>query len=179
MAVAHRVRRGAAPGGGRAGPPGRGAGELGEFVAAIGASDELRSLLRNPQIEPHVKHDALAAALEGADPLVRNFLLLLAEKGRIAEVEEIQRELERLVALQARARARATDDGDRAVRPGGGQARRADRAGIRTAGRGHAKVDPDLIEESSSRPARSASTRACAAAGPATAGTDSKELRIT
>jgi ATP synthase F1 delta subunit len=76
--------------------------ELGEFVAAVGASDELRSLLRNPQIEPHVKHDALAAALEDADPLVRNFLLLLAEKGRIAEVEEIQRELERLVALQAR-----------------------------------------------------------------------------
>ena len=76
--------------------------ELGDFVAAIEASDELRSLLRNPQIEPHVKRDALAAALEDADPLVRNFLLLLAEKGRIAEVEEIQRELERLVALQAR-----------------------------------------------------------------------------
>ena len=76
--------------------------ELAEFVAAVGASDELRSLLRNPQIEPHVKRDALAAALEDADPLVRNFLLLLAEKGRIAEVEEIQRELERLVALQAR-----------------------------------------------------------------------------
>lgn len=76
--------------------------ELGDFVAAIEASDELRSLLRNPQIEPHVKRDALEAALGEADPLVRNFLLLLAEKGRIAEVEEIQRELERLVALQAR-----------------------------------------------------------------------------
>jgi ATP synthase F1 delta subunit len=76
--------------------------ELGEFVAAVAASDELHSLLRNPQIEPHVKRDALATALDEADPLVRNFLLLLAEKGRIAEVEEIQRELERLVALQAR-----------------------------------------------------------------------------
>ncbi len=72
--------------------------ELGEFVAAVGASDELRSLLRNPQIEPHVKRDALAAALEDAEPLVRNFLLLLAEKGRIAEVEEMQGELERLIA---------------------------------------------------------------------------------
>jgi F-type H+-transporting ATPase subunit delta len=76
--------------------------QLGDFVAAIQVSDELRSLLRNPQIEPHVKRDALEAALGEADPLVRNFLLLLAEKGRIAEVEEIQRELERLVALQAR-----------------------------------------------------------------------------
>ena len=76
--------------------------ELGEFVAAVGASDELRSLLRNPQIEPHVKRDALAAALEDAEPLVRNFLLLLAEKGRIAEVEEMQGELERLIAQAER-----------------------------------------------------------------------------
>jgi len=76
--------------------------ELGDFAAAVGSSEELRSLLRNPQIEPHVKRDALSAALGEADPLVRNFLLLLAEKGRVAETEEIQRELERLVALQAR-----------------------------------------------------------------------------
>jgi F-type H+-transporting ATPase subunit delta len=72
--------------------------ELADFAAAVDASDELRSLLRNPQIEPRVKRDALDAALGGADPLVRNFLLLLAEKGRIAEVEEIQAELERLIA---------------------------------------------------------------------------------
>jgi ATP synthase F1 delta subunit len=76
--------------------------QLGDFVAAIESSPELRSLLRNPQIEPHVKRDALAAALGEADPLVRNFLLLLAEKGRVGETEEIQRELERLVAAQAR-----------------------------------------------------------------------------
>jgi ATP synthase F1 delta subunit len=76
--------------------------ELADFVAAVRASDELRSLLRNPQIEPHVKRDALDAALGGADPLVRNFLLLLAEKGRISEVEGIQKELERLIALAER-----------------------------------------------------------------------------
>ena len=76
--------------------------ELSDFVAAVQASDELRSLLRNPQIEPHVKRDALAAALAEADPLVRNFLLLLAEKGRIAEIEEIHSEFERLIARQAR-----------------------------------------------------------------------------
>jgi ATP synthase F1 delta subunit len=76
--------------------------QLGDFVAAIESSAELRSLLRNPQIEPHVKRDALAAALGDADPLVRNFLLLLAEKGRVGETEDVQRELERLVAAQAR-----------------------------------------------------------------------------
>jgi F-type H+-transporting ATPase subunit delta len=73
--------------------------ELGEFVDAVESSDELRSLLRNPQIEPHVKRDALAAALADADQLVRNTLLLLTEKGRLAEVAQIRGELERLVAL--------------------------------------------------------------------------------
>jgi F-type H+-transporting ATPase subunit delta len=76
--------------------------QLGDFVAAVQASDELRALLRNPQIEPHVKRDALADVLGEADPLVKNFLLLLAEKGRVAEVEEMQRELERLIAEQER-----------------------------------------------------------------------------
>jgi F-type H+-transporting ATPase subunit delta len=76
--------------------------QLGEFVDAVESSDELRSLLRNPQIEPHVKRDALAAALADADPLVRNVLLLLAEKGRLGEVGEIRDELERLIARQER-----------------------------------------------------------------------------
>lgn len=76
--------------------------ELREFVEAVESSAELRSLLRNPQIEPFVKRDALAAALEEADPLVRNALLLVAEKGRIGEIGEIQAELERLVALAER-----------------------------------------------------------------------------
>jgi len=76
--------------------------QLADFVAAVRESDELRSLLRNPQIEPHVKREALAAALGDADELVRNFLLLLAEKGRLAEADEIQAELERLIAREAR-----------------------------------------------------------------------------
>jgi F-type H+-transporting ATPase subunit delta len=76
--------------------------ELADFVAAVEGSGELRGLLRNPQIEPHVKRDALAAALGEADELVRNFLLLVAEKGRIAEIAEIQAELERLIAREAR-----------------------------------------------------------------------------
>ncbi len=76
--------------------------ELAEFVEAVESSDELRALLRNPQIEPHVKRDALASALADADPLVRNFLLLLAEKGRLGEAPEMQRELERLIAAQER-----------------------------------------------------------------------------
>ncbi len=76
--------------------------ELGELVAGVEGSAELRDFLRNPQIEPRVKRDALEAALGEADELVRNFLLLVAEKGRIGEIEAIQRELERLIAREER-----------------------------------------------------------------------------
>ena len=76
--------------------------ELADFVAAVRESDELRSFLRNPQVEPAVKSDALEAVLAGADELVRNFLLLVAEKGRIAEIDEIGEEFERLIAREAR-----------------------------------------------------------------------------
>jgi F-type H+-transporting ATPase subunit delta len=103
MAVAHRVYAEALLA--AAGEKGRLAEvreDLADFAAAVESSEELRSFLRNPQIEPHVKRDALAALLADADELVRNFLLLLAEKGRIAEIEEIHSELERLIAQQAR-----------------------------------------------------------------------------
>jgi F-type H+-transporting ATPase subunit delta len=103
MAVAHRVYAEALLE--AAGEKGRLAEvreELADFAAAVEASAELRGLLRNPQIEPHVKRDALAAALGDADQLVRNFLLLVTEKGRIGEIAEIQQELERLIAREAR-----------------------------------------------------------------------------
>lgn len=103
MAVAHRVYAEALLEAAREqGRVGEVRAELHEFVEAVESSAELRSLLRNPQIEPFVKRDALAAALVEADPLVRNALLLVAEKGRIAEIGEIQAELERLVALAER-----------------------------------------------------------------------------
>jgi F-type H+-transporting ATPase subunit delta len=63
---------------------------------------ELRSVLRNPQLEPRVKADLLQELLGGADELVRNFLRLVAEKGRIGEIEEIAREFDRLIAAQER-----------------------------------------------------------------------------
>jgi F-type H+-transporting ATPase subunit delta len=76
--------------------------DLAEFANAVASVEELRSFLRNPQIDSHVKRDALAELLSDADELVRNFLLLLAEKGRIAEITEIHAEFERLIAQEAR-----------------------------------------------------------------------------
>jgi len=63
---------------------------------------ELRSALRNPQIEPRAKSRVLDELLGGADELVRNFLRLTADKGRIGEIEDIAREFERLVAAEER-----------------------------------------------------------------------------
>jgi F-type H+-transporting ATPase subunit delta len=72
--------------------------ELGDFVAAMRAVPELRDTLVNPQLDPRAKRSALEGLLSGGDERVRNFLLLLAEKGRIAELEPIYEEFERLVA---------------------------------------------------------------------------------
>ena len=75
--------------------------ELGDFAEAVRTVPELRSLLENPQLDPTAKRAALADLLADADPLVRNFLLVLAEKGRAAELDEIARELDDLVARGA------------------------------------------------------------------------------
>jgi F-type H+-transporting ATPase subunit delta len=72
--------------------------DLREFVAAVHTVDELRELLRNPRLDRTVKIAALRDLLGDANELVRNFVLVLVEKGRGAEVDEIAREFERLVA---------------------------------------------------------------------------------
>jgi F-type H+-transporting ATPase subunit delta len=74
--------------------------ELEDFVETVRQVPELEEVLRNPQLDPRAKGAALAALTEGYDELVRNFLRLLAEKGRAARLEEIQREFERLVARE-------------------------------------------------------------------------------
>jgi F-type H+-transporting ATPase subunit delta len=76
--------------------------ELGDFAAAVADVPELRNVLRNPQVDPKTKADLLEELLGGADALVRNFLRLVAEKGRIGDIEEIAREFERLMAKEER-----------------------------------------------------------------------------
>jgi F-type H+-transporting ATPase subunit delta len=72
--------------------------ELSDFVAAVRDVPELRNVLRNPEVDPETKAEVLDEILGGADELVRNFLRLTAEKGRIGEIEDIARELDRLVS---------------------------------------------------------------------------------
>jgi F-type H+-transporting ATPase subunit delta len=76
--------------------------ELADFAAAVAEVPELRSVLRNPQIEPRAKARVLESLLGDADELFGNFLRLAAEKGRIGDIEEIASEFERLVAAEER-----------------------------------------------------------------------------
>ena len=76
--------------------------ELADFAQAVADVPELRAVLRNPQVEPRTKARVLEDLLGDADELLRNFLMLTAEKGRAADVEEIAREFERLVAREER-----------------------------------------------------------------------------
>src|SRR5207248_10735722 len=77
-------------------------GDLADFAAAVAEVPELRAVLRNPQVDPRTKSRLLDDLLGDADELLRNFLRLTAEKGRIAGLEEIVREFERLVAAVER-----------------------------------------------------------------------------
>jgi len=59
---------------------------------------ELRAVLRNPELDPESKAGLVAELLGEANELLRNFLRLAAEKGRIGEIEEIAREFDKLMA---------------------------------------------------------------------------------
>jgi F-type H+-transporting ATPase subunit delta len=72
--------------------------ELLDFAAAVAEVQELRTVLRNPELDPDTKAGLVGELLGEADELVRNFLRLAAEKGRSGEIEEIAREFDRLVA---------------------------------------------------------------------------------
>jgi F-type H+-transporting ATPase subunit delta len=74
--------------------------QLQQLVAAEMEVPELRELLRNPQLDPRSKRAALEDLLSGGDELLRNFLLVLVDKGRAGQLEEIAREFERLAAEQ-------------------------------------------------------------------------------
>ncbi len=76
--------------------------ELGEFAAAIAAVPQLRNVLSNPELDAADKAAVLGEILGDADELTRNFVLLVTEKGRATELEEIYREFEALVAAEQR-----------------------------------------------------------------------------
>jgi F-type H+-transporting ATPase subunit delta len=76
--------------------------QLDELRNAVARSDDLRVFLEDPEVESHRKGDVLAEIAKGADAEVVNFLRLIAEKGRAAELTKIVDELDALVAERER-----------------------------------------------------------------------------
>jgi F-type H+-transporting ATPase subunit delta len=76
--------------------------EFAAFAEAFESSADLRNLLLNPQIDLRAKRAGLDAVFGDADESFRNFLRLLAEKGRLGQLEDIHREFERLVDREQR-----------------------------------------------------------------------------
>jgi F-type H+-transporting ATPase subunit delta len=75
---------------------------LSDFAVAVEQTPELRNVLRNPQLESSAKASILADIAGDDEPLFKNFLLLIAEKGRAGELEDIAHEFERLMAREER-----------------------------------------------------------------------------
>ena len=76
--------------------------QLGALVEAIREVPELQAVIRNPELDPPEKANVLAAILKDADEFLRNFVRLVAEKGRAPMLEEIAREYDALVAAEER-----------------------------------------------------------------------------
>jgi F-type H+-transporting ATPase subunit delta len=76
--------------------------QLQQLRAAFAEAPDLAALLENPEIESTVKADLLTRVAQGSDELVVNFLRLIAEKGRAAELADIADELDKLVASDQR-----------------------------------------------------------------------------
>ena len=74
------------------------AADLAALAAALETVPELRAFLGNPQVEPAGKAAVLDEICSGADELVRNFVRLVAEKGRAGELAEMNDEFAALVA---------------------------------------------------------------------------------
>ena len=56
--------------------------ELSELATAMEATPELEAFLSNPQLDPGAKASVLDEVTSGADPVVRNFVRVVASKGR-------------------------------------------------------------------------------------------------
>jgi F-type H+-transporting ATPase subunit delta len=76
--------------------------QLHQLRDAFAGAADLAALLENPELDSRLKADILAQVAAGSDELVVNFLRLIAEKGRAAELADIVAELDILVAKEKR-----------------------------------------------------------------------------
>jgi F-type H+-transporting ATPase subunit delta len=65
------------------------AGDLYLFLQAMESTPELERVLMSPEVDTRAKKGTVAALTEGADPLLRSFLQVLIDRGRMEDVHEI------------------------------------------------------------------------------------------
>ena len=98
MAVAHRMYARALYGAAR--DQGRidvARDQLAELATALETMPELEAFLASPQLDPAAKASVLDEVTTGADPVVRNFVRVVAEKGRAGQLRAIAEEFEAIV----------------------------------------------------------------------------------
>jgi F-type H+-transporting ATPase subunit delta len=71
--------------------------QLAELATALETMPELEAFLANPQLDPGAKADVLDEVTTGADPVVRNFVKLVASKGRAGQLRAIAEEFDAIV----------------------------------------------------------------------------------
>jgi F-type H+-transporting ATPase subunit delta len=71
--------------------------ELAELAAALETTPELEAFLVNPQLDPGAKASVLEEVTAGADPVVRNFVRVVASKGRAGQLRAMAEEFEAIV----------------------------------------------------------------------------------
>ncbi len=71
--------------------------ELAELATALEQTPELESFLANPQLDPTAKGEILDEITTGAAPIVRNFVRVVAAKGRAGQLRPIAEEFEAIV----------------------------------------------------------------------------------
>ena len=76
--------------------------QLQQLRRAFEGAEDLTGMLENPETDSRLKAQVLTDVAAGSDELVVNFLRLIAEKGRAAELAEIVDELDALVAAEQR-----------------------------------------------------------------------------
>jgi F-type H+-transporting ATPase subunit delta len=119
--------------------------QLAELASALESTPELEAFLVNPQLDPGAKASVLDEVTTGADPVVRNFVRVVASKGRAGQLRAIAEEFEAIVDReQGRLKVELTtayelgDDETRAI------VSKIEQASGRTV-EATQTVDPDLI----------------------------------
>ena len=70
--------------------------QIGQFADALGESRDLQTFFFSPYFSTEEKKQGLTSALEGADPVVENFLALLIENHRMPVLFRVRRELDQM-----------------------------------------------------------------------------------